>query len=341
MRLLFRQLKRGRGPLRLVPETPDDLFHLRALIEPGDRVTAWTTRKTPAPGADRARPSAERRVVRITLEAEEAEFHASTHRLRVPGRVVEPLAEGVSGGRHTLNIGLFDEVEVEKAWRAHHLARVEEALEADRGTLLILTVEEGLAVAGELRAWGVEERFTVEMGYGKGPGQGSGREEFFRRVAESLARERAETILVAGPGFAKEDLLAHLRRSHPAIAAKATVATCRSTGPPGFQELLRTGSVDRLVKAHRLAAEAKAVETLLAEVAKEGGRGVYGLARVEEAAARGAVDHLLIADPMVRGREALLESVERARGKVTILSGDGEPAKRLKGLGGAGAVLRY
>lgn len=341
MRLVFRRLRKGHGPLRLVPESGDDLYHLRHLVEPGDRVTGWTTRKTPAPGADRARASADRKLVRITLEAEGAEFHPSATLLRVPGRIAEPRPEGVSGGHHTLTVAPFDEIEIEKEWRGHHLDRVREALEGPRATVLLVTMEEGLAVAGELRAWGVEEKFVVEMGYSKGPGRESGREEFFRAVAEPLARERAETLVLAGPGFAKEDFLAHLKERHPAVAAKAVAATCRSAGPPGFNELLRSGAVDKVVLAHRLAREAKLIEALLVDIAKESRRAVYGAGPVEEAVSRGAVESLLIADDRVRGREALMEAVEKARGRVTVFSTEAEPGKRLKGLGGVAALLRF
>ncbi len=341
MRLALRHLRKGFGPLRLVPESGDDLYHLRALVEPGDRVTGWTTRRTPAPGADRARASADRVPIRITLVAESVEFHPSATLLRIPGRIVEPRPEGVSGGHHTLTVAPFDEIEIEKEWLGHHLDRVRGALEGPRAAVLLVTVEEGPAVAGELRAWGVEEKFTVEMGYGKGPGRDSLRGEFFRQVAEPLARERAETVVVAGPGFAKEDLLAHLKERHPAVAAKAVAATCRSVGPPGFNELLRTGAVDRVVLSHRLAEEAKLIDALLTHIAKESRRAVYGAGPVEEAVARGAVESLLIADDLVRGKEPLMEAVERARGKVTVFSTEAGPGKRLKGLGGIAALLRF
>lgn len=341
MRLLFRRLRKGQGPLRLVPESGDDLYHLRHLIGPGDRVTGWTTRKSPAPGADRMRASPDRVPVRITLEAEGAEFHPSATLLRVPGRIVDPRPEGVTGGHHTLTLAPFDEVEIEKQWLGHHLDRLRDALEGPRGAVLLVTLEEGLAVGGELRAWGVEEKFTVEMGYGKGPGRDSLRGEFFRQVAECLGRERAETVVVAGPGFAKEDLLAHLKERHPAVAAKAVVATCRSAGPPGFNELLRTGAVDRVVKAHRLAAEARLIDALLTDIAKGSRRALYGAGPVEAAVAQGAVESLLISDDLVRGREPLMEAVERARGRVTVFSSEAEPGRRLKGLGGVAALLRF
>lgn len=341
MRLVFRRLRKGFGPLRLVPESGDDLYHLRHLVESGDRVTGWTTRRSPAPGADRARASADRLPVRITLEAEGAEFHPSATLLRIPGRILEPRPEGVSGGHHTLTVAPFDEIEVEKEWRGHHLDRVREALEGPRATVLLVTLEEGLAVAGELRAWGVEEKFTVEMGYSKGPGQESRRGEFFSQVAEPLAREKAETLVVAGPGFAKDDFLGFLRERHPAAAARAVAATCRSAGPPGFNELLRSGAVDKVVKAHRLAEEAKLVDSLLTHIAKESRRAVYGAGPVEAAVAQGAVESLLIADDLVRGREGLMEAVEKARGKVTVFCGEAEPGKRLKGLGGIAALLRF
>jgi len=65
-----------------------------------------------------------------------------------------------------------------------------------------------------------------------------------------------------------------------------------------------------------------------------------------------AIETLLVSDDKLmvlttdeeEGREqieAILEAVERARGKVVVFSTEFEPGKRLKGLGGIAALLRF
>ncbi len=57
----------------------------------------------------------------------------------------------------------------------------------------------------------------------------------------------------------------------------------------------------------------------------------------------GAVEQLLILDSLVREKdvEALMRSVEDARGRVTIVSEMHEGGKKLESLGGMAALLRY
>ncbi|MBI4361994.1 MAG: mRNA surveillance protein Pelota, partial [Euryarchaeota archaeon] len=177
---------------------------------------------------------------------------------------------------------------------------------------------------------------------GKGAGQQDRRRMFFAEVAGALAQHAgADTIVVAGPGFAKEDFHKLLKDKHPAIAKKTVLETCGHAGPAGFQELLRRGVVAHIAQTARLAREAQLIEQLLAEVAK-GGKGAYGIGEVTRAAQTGAIETLLVADSQLgKFDEQLGAMVERARGRVVVFSGEAEPGKRLEALGGLGAILRF
>jgi protein pelota len=121
---------------------------------------------------------------------------------------------------------------------------------------------------------------------------------------------------------------------------------------------LKRGAVERLKKEERLTKEVTLLDRLMEEISKdEGGKAVYGKAEVQKALMSGAVETLLVSDEklmrtrMVEDGEAgereaeeidqMLEAAERQRGEVVIFSTEFEPGKRLNGLGGIAALLRF
>ena len=344
MRVLRKSLRGQEGEIGLVPESIDDLWHLKYLIAPGDLVFALTHRKATA-STDKLRPEKlERRPVRLGIRAESVEFHTSSNWLRVHG-LIEVGPEVAS--YHTLNLEPGADVSIVKTWRPDELDRIREAVaESKRPKVVICLIEEGEAAIGVLRQFGVETASEIKMGGGKGMGGKGGdrRSEFLDEAGKELARVAAtdSKVILAGPGFTKEDLKKRIDASHPDLAPRIVLYDATAMGVSGFQEVLRRGAIDKILEDSRLALETTLMEELLREIATDG-RAAYGPAEVTAAAAQGAVETLMVADQLVRSAEAedLMRSVSDARGKVVIFSSEFEPGKRLSALGGLAAITRY
>jgi protein pelota len=205
--------------------------------------------------------------------------------------------------------------------------------------------------------------------------------EFFASAADALNQSVAgggdHAIIIAGPGFIKEDFMEYLRSASPDIAARAVLVDTVSTGMPGFIEVLRRGAVDRIVQESRIGRETEMMDALMREIATDG-RCAYGTAEVMAALELGAIETLLIVDETLRNfREAgagaravtgagagdeigggtgggegagaksginaddLLRRVEQMQGRVVVLSSEFEPGNRLDALGGVAALLRF
>lgn len=339
MKIIKKRLKAGEGEISLRAESLDDLWHLRHIIEPKDMVHAWTERKVEF-ATDKLRPEKFRRErVLLGVRVEETEFHKFSARLRVRGRIEEGTD---TGSYHTISVEPFSEISITKKWNSAQLDRINEAVRASAmPEVLIVTLEEGECAAGALRQWGVEQIFELSMPSGKKDGE-SKRANFFHRILEGLqAHGKAGTIIVAGPGFTKEDFLKYAKEKDAALGKKIVLETVHSMGVSGFQEALRRGAVDKIMKDLRVAKEAKLIEALMGEIAKEG-KATYGIEDVEKAAQTGAVETLLVADEKLHSiDDALLRMVEKARGKIVVFSTEFEPGERLKKLGGVAALLKF
>ncbi len=343
MRVVEENLKKSsrgvEGEIKLIPESLDDLWHLRYIIEPGDVVFSLTKRVSES--GDKIRSDKEMVTVRLGVEVEKIEFHKFANRLRISGKIVGGVEDS---GYHTLNIGVGKELSIIKKWKKEQLDRLESAVKAsNQPEIAIVTLEEGDAVIGVLRQWGVEEVASIRKSYGK---ESSQRIEFFSEILSALKNIDFKYLVVAGPGFTKEDFIRFLKEKDPEIAKKCVTADVSSIGVRGFVEVLRRGVVNRIARDLRLAEEAEYLEELMERIAK-GEKVAYGLEEVKKACEYGAIEVLLVADEFLREErekwdiDSLLEMVESSGGKVIIISTEFEPGKRLMAIGGIAALLRF
>lgn len=322
----------------------DDLWTLKGLIEAGDRVRARTHRRESSRDDLTRSKRAERRPVTLVLEVESVEFHRHTERLRLLGVILEGDEDSL-GMHHTINVDVGKELSIEKdAWREDQLERLDEA-GVEGPNVGILTIEEGDAFYGLVRQFGVDKTFAMSRGSGKLYGESS-REGFFGEVGERLNRafssHELDAVVVAGPGFTKEDFADFVEERYPDLEGAIHLETCSGAGPGGVQEVIRRGAVERIGRETRLSRDSSAVEDLLETVARDG-PATYGSEAVERALELGAVERLLVTDEVLRREDLgeMLRKVENSGGNYAILSSEFEPGSKLDSLGGVAALLRF
>ena len=316
MRVLKKNLRGDEGEITLLPESLDDLWHLQHLVARGDLVFALTHRKVAAI-ADKMRPEKmERKTVRLGIKVEDIEFHIYSNWLRLHGVIKSGMDVGAY---HTLNIEVGTDLSILKYhWRPDTLQRIDDAVaESLRPRVVLALVEEGEATIGVLRQFGVQMAAELRMGSGKGSGMDT-RAEFFRDVAAAMNQTAGEgaQVILAGPGFTKEDLKKVIDSSYPDLAERIAMDDASSIGRSGFQEVLRRGAVKSVLESSRIAKEAKLIEDLFREIATDG-KAAYGIKEVQTAVNYGAVEHLLVLDEMARrGRlDEIMREVGRCAGE--------------------------
>lgn len=326
------------GEIRLFPENADDLWHLSHLVSPGDLVFATTFRTVDAP-SDKIRPEKlEKRPVRLGIRVERVELHDYSNRLRISGTIEHGMDVGA---HHTINVEPGYEISVIRHWKPHDLERIERAVKASvHEPVHVLAIEEGEAVLFRMRQPGPEEVTTVTMGSGKGSDTDS-RPAFFARVAEEVSPIRGP-LVIAGPGFIKEDFFRFLAARDPGLAERVLLVETRRSGQGAVREVVGQGVLEKITEDVQLGREVRAVEELLMRIAKDMPV-AYGKREVESAVEFGAAEEVMVCDSLLHdeGIVRLLEKAEQQRARVTILSGRFDPGKQLGALGGVAALLRF
>ncbi|KUG15301.1 putative cell division protein [hydrocarbon metagenome] len=332
------ELQRSYGEIRLFPESLDDLWHLGHLIGPRDLVFATTLRAVET-APDKIRPEKpEKRPVRLGIRVERVEFHRSANRIRVTGIIEHG---EMAGSYHTLNIEPGYEISVIKLWRPIDRERIARAVKASvHAAVHILTIEEGEAELFRMRQFGPESVITLTAGSGKGD-ETDTRSGFFERVA-SLCHEIQGPLVIAGPGFVKDDFVRVLRSVNPELAGRVLVVETRRVGSGAVQEVIGLGVLERIHEDIQLGNEVRMIDELLRRIA-QGLPAAYGREEVERAISFGACERLLVADTLIRDDMVvrMMERAEQMNAAIVVFSSAFDPGKQLEGLGGIAALLRY
>jgi len=335
---------RFKGEIKMQVEVADDLWHLYNILTPGDLVYASTYRREETRSDKIRAERGEKKRMTLGIRLEKVEFGEFDNRLRLLG-VIEEGPQDV-GAYHTL---IMEEGEVlsiiKQQWRPSQLDRVQRAVEdSKKPCVIFIALDDDEATVAVLRQFGVKRLADIYSGgHGKMYATKEEGDYFGEVIAKAKqAHSPGVPIIVLGPGFAKETLMARGREKDPEMFSKAFLYHTGQSGMNGIQELMRRGMGAEVLKDSRVAEETELVEKLLEQVGTDG-LATYGPKEVREAVKAGAVEQLLILDTMVREKdvEALMRSVEDARGRVTVVSELHEGGKKLESLGGMAALLRY
>jgi protein pelota len=270
----------------------------------------------------------------------------------VSGVIADCSREDQLGLHHTLNVEERSEITVEKHFKADQKERLESAEEAaENPDVAIVTVEEGAAYVHTVAQYGTEEYASFTRPTGKGE-YARPRDELFGDLGSALSHLDVDAIILAGPGFTKQDARDYLSENYPDVVERiGTTVDTSGVGDRGVHEVLKRGAVSDVQKDTRIAREAELVDELMERMA-QGAKVAYGVSEVQKAADYGAVETLLLLDDRLReerqGRgdwevdvNDIIQNVERQGGEVTVFSGEFQPGEQLKNLGGIAALLRY
>ncbi len=334
MRILFQNRKEG--VIKLMPDSPDDLWHLQKILESGDFVTARTLRKTAVKRGGEIELG-EKRPMTITIEVEKSEFHKYTHKLRLTGKIAEGPEDIQLNSYHSIDVEPGTALKIKKKWKSYHLDRLNKA-RIKKPLLFICMIDREQADFASLLESGLDWHGSVH--FKKIKGKEDNRDDFYTSIMENLEKQKeCKHIIVAGPGFERENILNFIKKENPDLAGKIILEYASYIGKPGMQEVLKT-SLNKVLRQTRAAEETALVEELLKKINQEG-LVAYGRKETEHAIDSGAVETLLVSDQKIKDFEELMEKAEKAGGKIVIISSDHQSGEKFLGIGGIAGFLRF
>ncbi len=356
MQIIGGAIKDGKVELQI--ENLNDLWDLYNLIKPGDSLSGKTSRRivlTPGTPGDR-------KWIWLQIDVEKLEFHEFANRLRISGKIQEGPDDYVSIGQyHTFNVEPNSRITVEKEnWLKSEIKRLKGIQKQYNSRMVIaIGIEKGNAVITLLTNYSINPITEITKNipgkrYDK-QNQKKALEKFYKNLhlalQSSLDKHEIETIVIAGPGYIKEDFLNYLKTQYENESKTIQLfALNASSGElSAIYEILNSGELTKVVADHRMAEESKYINLFREHMGKDNGLATYGTKEVLNAAQAGAIEELLVLDELIRTLdsktrseiEEILERTEDCQGNIHIISSRNPAGEQLKDFGGIIGLLRY
>ena len=337
---------------KLAVESLDDLWYLSNIIDIGDAVEGRTFRKIKIGKEDERSQSIVKKPVFLKIEVEKVEFHPYSDVLRVSGKTLEGKEDIPKGSYHTFNVESGSTIKLIKTqWFKYQRQKLDEAAKEKKPDTLICVFDREEAYIALMKKYGFDVIAELKGEVAKKSDIKQTPKNFYEDIIKSLqeyiARYNIKHIIIASPAFWKEELLKNVK-DEP-LKKMMVSATCSSCDKGAINEVLKRPEVQTVLQQDRISSEIQLVEQLLSEISKQGAAS-YGVDETETAVQAGAAKTLLVTDGMIRtAREDerfkriddLMKTADKAGADIRIISSEHDGGKKLDGLGGIGAILRY
>jgi len=347
MDIIASNFKKGSVHIRVTDS--DDLWYLSHIIEPGDFVKGKTTRKMKIGDGDNAKVI--KKTITVKIDAETVDTGAGSVTLRINGKIKEGPEDIPKDSYHSISLEEGSECWIEKPqWLSYHKQKLEEASEKKFAYLICLfdreeaifalTQKHGyeilVKIAGDVQKKGKTTTITHDF-----------HQEIIKALETYAGRFAPEAIIVASPAFYKDDL--YKKITNKDLKKKIVLAICSSISERALDEIFRRPELAKTLEHSRAREEQLIVEELLSEIQKNN-LAAYGWNDVLNAGNAGAIRSLIVTDNFIRQKkdekeyvelDTLMKHIDTLKGNIHIISSDLESGKKVDGLGGIAALLRY
>jgi protein pelota len=346
--MIVQNLDQKNSRLSVRIDSLDDLVFLKQIIESGDFVTGRTYRKIKL-GDEGSRQRSIKKSVKIKLRVDKLAFDRF---LRIHG-TVETEIEGIAmHSAHSIEVGMGTELEIEKeGWKKYQLTLIKNAEEASKAPkALICVLDDEQASFAHITSSGYTKlgRISLRLSKKRYEEQKNQGYKDIQRVAKEIDSKfndrKVEMIILGSPLFWKEIVKKQLDEDFPETSKKVHLKDVSSGDEDGIRELISGNALDKIIKNSQLSREEDLVNDVLSQLAKNSKLIIYGVKNVEAAAESGAVESILISESRLDGSEKikeLIDNVENSGGTVNLISSSSPAGKKLNGLKGIIAKLRY
>ncbi len=326
-----------------VPDSLDDLWHLEKIIDKNDLVYGSVDRKIkPKKEGEKA----QRIKLYVELQVEDAHFQEFSENLRINGIILSGRPEEYIEikSHQSLELTLGEKLKIKKQilnkWQIDRIKNAEKASAASG--LLVILLDDEVAELAFVNQYSINKKATIKEDK-KGKRFETEKSDYFDKILEKIKLLEVKKILIAGPGFVKENLKKFIEDKKIKGIPQIVIENTNSIGDTGFNELATQGKLEKVEKELQISKEAKTIEEFLALLAK--GKAEYGFDKVKEAIENGAVAKLIVSETFLMQNRDKTESIlliaEKNGCDTQIISSKNPQEKQIFSFGGIVATLRY
>lgn len=330
------------GTLKVRVENLEDLWALQRIVFAGDIVKAESERKFKPEGGKEG----EFKSVMITLRVEKTELDKDSVRLRLLGKIVAGTPEEYVrlNSYHTLNIGPDSVLQVSKSkWHGYLMDVVKNAVaESKRPRLGVVVVDDEKALPAYLLGYGIEFRNEIYSRLSKRMDQKEFKErerKYFDEILGIVKDMKVDTVVIAGPGFTKDDIKAYAEESGALKDSRKSIVfeSASNAERSAVYELIKGEKIAKLLRRERISREFGLMERFLQGLGD--GTSKYGADNVSAAIDEGT-GMILVNDSELGSKsvEEVLEKAEKRRLAIEVFNASDEAGAQLGSFKGIACI---
>ncbi|MGC8479406.1 MAG: mRNA surveillance protein pelota [Candidatus Micrarchaeia archaeon] len=330
--------------LKLVPESFDDLYLLAIILNNNDKIGSHTYRRFKSTEDD----TGEQKEVFIRITLEKIEIDKAAWRLRLTGKIIEakPLEFVRLNTYHTLNIGVSDLLEIEKPeWSEYILKRLKQAVaDSKKSKLGIVVLDDEKAAFAYVRGYGIDIITEVYSKLSKKLNEKDFEKQkvtYFNSILKLISGLEVNIVVIAGPGFTKEDIKKYIEKEGIKINKKLFYESCSDTERSGIREVMQSESVSRIFENEHIKKEFEYLNMFLNSL--RAGTSISGIEKINEALDKYSIGLIIVNDSVIWNREIknILEKADKQNVLIEIYNSEDEAGKQLASFKNIAGIPKY
>ncbi len=322
--------------LKIVPESFEDLYLLARILSSGDSVASWSKRRFKASEND----TGEQKDVFIRLLLEKVDIDKNASRLRLSGKITEAKPEEFvrKNTYHTLNVAPSDTLEITKPeWKEYILKRLKQAVqESKRPRLGIIAMDDEKATIAYVMGYGIELTGELYSSLSKKMREKEFEEQrnkYFDEIVATISRMDVDIIILAGPGFTKDDVKKYIDTKAIKIQKRLFYVSAGDAERTGVREVMQSEEASKILESEHVRREFEYLNIFFGSL--RAGRSIYGIEKVRKALDEYTVGVMMVNDSVLDNKDIkeLLDTADRSNVKIEIFNSDDEAGKQLSGFG--------
>ena len=332
------------GTLKVEPESFDDLYVLAMVIAKGDGVESKSYRKFKPTEGD----TGEMKEVYVKLTAEKIEIDRSASRLRITGKITEgrPAEFVRMNSYHTINLAPGETVTIHKEeWEAYLLRKVKQAVtDSKKPRIGIIAVDDEKATVAYVRGYGVDIIAEIYSHLSKRMKEKDFEREkkrYFDDIIKSASNMQVDKIIIAGPGFTKDDIRQYMSFNRIAIGKEIAYAGAGDAERSGIREVMQSDVASGMLESGHVKKEFDYLNAFLKGLrtgSSFSGAGAVANALKEYRVGAVLVNDSVLNDPAIK---EVLRSADRMGVRIEIFNSEDDAGTQLANFGNIAGLDKH
>jgi protein pelota len=329
--------------LKVQIDSFDDLYLMARLISKDDKVEGRSFRRFKPSEDDKG----EQKEVYIKINVEKTDLDKGANKLRLTGKIISGHPEEFIkfNSYHTINVGQRDIITIEKQeWKDYIIRRIKQAVaDTKKPKLGVIAIDDEKATIAYIKGYGIDiisEIYSHLSKRLKEADFAKARDAYFDEIISSINNMEVDIVVIAGPGFMKDDIKKYIEEKRISTGKKLLYVTASDAERSGVREAAHSNAVLNAIEQDHLKDEFILLNTFMNGI--QVNASFYGYENVKKALEEYKAGIVIVNDNVLNDKDiqTLLDIADMNKVPINIFNSDDEAGQQLSNFKSIAAISK-